>query len=94
MTEVSLTGELVCATPAEAAVVERLLPEHVLRTRAEPGCLFFEVTRRGTSLIWDVEERFDTSEAFRAHQTRSAESAWGAGTAAIVRDYVITGFAY
>lgn len=90
MTEVRLTGELICASPAEAKVVEDLLPQHVLLTRAEPGCLLFEVTRRGSSLAWDVSERFDSEDAFRAHQARVADSAWGAGTAGIRRDYTVT----
>ncbi|GAA3920765.1 putative quinol monooxygenase [Microbacterium invictum] len=91
MTEVTLTGKLVCASPAEAEVVEDLLPHHVLSTRAEPGCLLFEVTRRGSSLVWDVTERFENADAFRAHQARVAESAWGSETAAIQRDYAVTG---
>lgn len=91
MTEVTLTGELVCASPAEAEIVEALLSQHVLMTRAEPGCLFFEVTRRGSSLVWDVTERFESSDAFRAHQERVAESAWGRETAAIRRDYTVSG---
>lgn len=91
MTEVTLTGELVCASPSEAEVVEDLLPQHVLLTRTEPGCLHFEVTRRGSSLVWDVAERFDNEVAFRAHQERVAASAWGAETASIRRDYTVTG---
>lgn len=91
MSEVTLTGELVCASSSDAEVVERMLPQHVLLTRAEPGCLHFEVTRRGSSLVWDVTERFDNEDAFRAHQERVAESAWGVETALIRRDYTVTG---
>ncbi|GAA3918913.1 putative quinol monooxygenase [Microbacterium invictum] len=91
MTEVTLTGKLVCASPSEAEVIEDLLPQHVLLTRAEPGCLLFEVTRRGSSLVWDVTERFGNEDAFHAHQARVAESTWGAETAAIKRDYTVTG---
>ncbi|WP_298742132.1 antibiotic biosynthesis monooxygenase [uncultured Microbacterium sp.] len=93
MTEVALAGQLVCASPAESEVVEALLPQHVLLTRAEPGCLLFEVTRRGSSPVWDVAERFDNEDAFRAHQARVAEIAWGAETAAIRRVYTVTGLA-
>ncbi|WP_454117856.1 putative quinol monooxygenase [Microbacterium lacticum] len=91
MTEVTLSGKLVCASPAEAEVVEALLSQHVLLTRAEPGCLFFEVTRLGSPLVWDVTERFENGDAFRAHQARAAKSAWGLETAAIRRDYTVTG---
>lgn len=89
MTEVTLTGKLVCASPAEAEIVERLLPQHVISTRAEPGCLSFEVTRRESSLVWDVAERFEDADAFRTHQVRAAESAWGVETAAIRREYTV-----
>lgn len=91
MTEVTLSGEMVCASSAEAKVVEHMLPQHVLSSRAEPGCLFFEVTRCGSSLAWDVAERFDNEDSFHAHQARVAESAWGAQTATIRRDYTVTG---
>lgn len=93
MGEVTLTGELICATPADALLVERLLPTHVSLTRAEPGCVSFTVTRRRESLIWDVEERFETEDAFRAHQLRVAASEWGRETFGIKRNYAIRGLA-
>jgi quinol monooxygenase YgiN len=93
MGEVTLSGQLVCATFADAEVVERLLPEHVELTRAEAGCLAFAVTRRAESCVWDVEERFDSEDSFRAHQARVAESEWGRETAAIERNYTIVGIA-
>lgn len=42
---VVLTGFLVCRSLEEADRVAGLLPEHVRLTRAEPGCLAFEVVR-------------------------------------------------
>ncbi|WP_448255462.1 putative quinol monooxygenase [Microbacterium aurum] len=67
MSAVTLTGELVCASPLNRSR-RGLLPQHVRLTRAEPGCLLVEVTRRGSSLVWDVTERFDNENAFHAHQ--------------------------
>ena len=64
-----------------------LLDEHVRLTRAEPGCLAFEVTARGDRL--DVAERFRDRAAFDAHQARTAASAWGAATRHLVRHYEI-----
>ena len=64
----------------------RRLPEHVRLTRAEPGCLSFEVTPTDDPLAWRVEERFTDRAAFDAHQRRTRASAWGAATAAIRRD--------
>ncbi len=91
MTEVRLTGRLVCADEREAALVAALLPEHIALTRAEPGCLLFEVARIGDSLAWRVEERFDGEDAFRGHQQRVAASEWGRRTAGIARDYSVEG---
>lgn len=92
MTPVSLTGRLVCATRADADLVEQLLPDHIALTRAERGCLSFAVTRRiDEPLVWDVDELFDGEGSFRAHQARVAASEWGRRTAAIPRDYVVVG---
>ncbi|ABF64597.1 hypothetical protein TM1040_1864 [Ruegeria sp. TM1040] len=41
---VYLSGHLFCASAQEQALVEQYLPEHIRLTRAEPGCLSFEVT--------------------------------------------------
>ncbi len=87
---VRLSGRLLCASAEEADVVRRHLPEHVRLTRAEPGCLSFEVTPTDDPLTWRVEERFTDRAAFDAHQRRTRASAWGAATAAIRRDYEVT----
>lgn len=84
---IRLSGRLLCASPAEAGIVRAHLPEHVRLTRAEPGCLAFEVCETEDPLIWRVEERFATRPAFEAHQARTRASAWGTATAAIRRDY-------
>ncbi|MGB3730793.1 DUF2809 domain-containing protein [Microbacterium sp.] len=90
MTRVSLSGSLICADPAQAALVERLLPAHVARTREEPGCLTFEVRRTEDPLVWRVSELFEDHVAFDAHQARVADSEWGRETVGIRRDYVVT----
>ncbi len=89
---VVLAGRLICRTPEERAAVRAHLPEHLGLTRAEPGCLSFDVdedaARPGE---WIVSERFADRAAFEAHQARAAASAWGAATAGILRDYEIDG---
>lgn len=40
---VSLLGKLICASRQDVEVVRKYLPEHVRLTKAEPGCLSFEV---------------------------------------------------
>jgi quinol monooxygenase YgiN len=90
MGAVHLSGRLLCASAEEADLVRRHLPEHVRLTRAEPGCLSFEVTPTADPLTWRVEERFADRAAFDAHQRRTRASAWSAATAAIRRDYEVT----
>ncbi|SDO96579.1 Quinol monooxygenase YgiN [Microbacterium sp. ru370.1] len=87
----TLTGELRCADAAELDRVLTHLPAHVALTRAEPGCVSFDVDPTGDPLVWRVEERFVDEAAFDAHQRRVAASTWGAETAGIERRYEILG---
>lgn len=91
MPGVRLVGRLVCATQDEAAVVVEHLPTHIALTRAEPGCLAFAVDRTADPLVWAVDELFTDEVAFRAHQARVRDSAWGRATAGIARDYTVDG---
>ncbi len=88
---VHLTGTLVCADDDEAAVVQRHLDRHVALTRAEAGCLSFEVTPTDEPGVWRVEEWFRDAEAFAAHQRRAAGSEWGRATAGIERRFLTEG---
>lgn len=87
---ITLTGRLLCTTAEEAARVRAHLPAHIALTRAEPGCLSFEVTPTADPLVWQVSERFTDRPAFHAHQTRAAASPWARATAGIRRDYTVT----
>ncbi|KEJ88398.1 putative quinol monooxygenase [Sulfitobacter donghicola] len=89
--EVSLNGKLICTTEAEAARVRAALPDHITLTRAEAGCISFEVTPTDDPMIWSVAERFVDAAAFEAHQQRASTSQWAKETAGIARDYKITG---
>ncbi|MCF1482305.1 MULTISPECIES: putative quinol monooxygenase [Rhizobium/Agrobacterium group] len=70
--------------------VEAALPPHIELTRAEPGCISFNVTP-----CPDVAGRFLVSEvfadqaAFDAHQQRTRASHWFKVTKGIGRDYQI-----
>lgn len=90
MPRIHLTGRLICRDDAEAATVERHLPDHVARTRAEPGCLRFEVHPTTEPGTWSVEELFADETAFAEHQRNVAASAWGKATVGIERRYEIT----
>ena len=91
MSQIHLTGELVCKTDEDALIVRRHLPEHIERTRAEPGCVAFRVTPTEDPLIWSVEESFTDQRVFELHQARVADSEWGRVTAGIERHYSIEG---
>ena len=89
--EVRLSGQLVCHTDEQAATVRAHLPLHLSLTRAEQGCRSFSVTTTGNPLIWQVEECFEHTAAFEAHQQRVAGSVWGHATSGIERHYSVTG---
>lgn len=86
---VSLSGKLVCASHQEVEVVRKYLPEHIRLTKAEPGCLSFEVVQTNDPLVWQVEECFTNQEAFEHHQQRTRNSDWWKETSKIKRDYEI-----
>jgi hypothetical protein len=91
VTDVYLSGQLVCRNNNEVAVVVQHLDRHVTLTRAESGCVSFSVTPTGDPLVWQVEEHFSDPDAFRLHQDRVAGSIWGQATVGIERRYTIVG---
>lgn len=86
---IRVTGSLTCATAEEAAVVRRLLPDHIRLSRAEPGCLSFDVTPTDNPQVWRLDESFVDRAAFEAHQHRTKASDWFKATAALERDFQI-----
>ncbi|MFJ6678363.1 putative quinol monooxygenase [Microbacterium sp. NPDC091382] len=88
---VRLSGRMICATKDEADAVRRHLDAHIARTRAEDGCLLFEITPLGGGRAWSVEELWTDAPAFREHQRRAADSEWGRATAGIERRYKVEG---
>jgi quinol monooxygenase YgiN len=89
MSQVHLSGQLVCRDQDQAAVVAEHLSDHVARTRAEPGCISFSVASTDDPMVWQVNERFQDSSALKAHQDRVSGSAWGRVTEGIERRYAI-----
>ncbi|WP_209427238.1 putative quinol monooxygenase [Pararhodobacter sp. SW119] len=88
---VRVSGHLRCASPQDADLLRQHLPEHVRLSRAEPGCLAFDVSPTQDSLVWRVEETFIDQAAFEFHKARTRASAWWQATAGIARDIAITG---
>ena len=76
--------------PEELEIVRAALPEHIANTRAEAGCLVFEVTEDRHHIgRFNVYEESADKRAFALHQARVKASAWGALTTRVTRDYQI-----
>lgn len=87
---ITLTGRLLCQE-TDLELVERFLPDHIRLSRAEPGCLSFDVSPLSDNpLIYEVSETFKTRADFDAHQKRTKASPWGKETAHIPREYQIS----
>ncbi len=84
---IHLHGRLICTTHEDAQKVRSHLPLHLSMTRAEPGCLLFEVQQTDDPMIWDVKETFRDRASFDAHQERTRNSLWFAATRDIKRDF-------
>lgn len=84
---VTLTGTLTAG--AEAPAVRAALPEHIRLSRAEPGCLQFDVTEEPGG-VFRITERFADRAAFDAHQARTRASDWWRITAHLPRNYTLT----
>jgi putative acetyltransferase len=83
----TLTGTLTCTTPEQAETVRAHLPEHIHLSRAEPGCLKFDVVQKDDPMVWHLDEAFVDAAAFSAHQTGTAATIWAEKSADLVRDF-------
>jgi quinol monooxygenase YgiN len=83
----TLTGTLTCTSEAEAELVRTYLPEHIRLSRAEPGCVKFDVTQGDDPMVWHLDEAFVDAAAFAAHQARTKATIWAEKTAKLIRDF-------
>lgn len=73
------------------AAVRAALPEHIALTRAEAGCLSFEVAEDPAQPgRFQVSEVFASEACFQAHQLRTQSSDWARITEGIARHYKIS----
>ncbi len=86
---IRLRGHLMCQTLEEAAAVRWHVAAHIAASRAEPGCLSFDITTTDDPLTFEVMESFRTRMDFDAHQTRTRASPWFDATRQITRDFRI-----
>lgn len=76
---------------ADIPLVEEHLPTHIKLSRAEGGCISFNVyADPENSNRFLVEEEFTTQAAFDDHQIRAKQSEWGRVTAHLNRKYRIS----
>lgn len=89
--QVRVSGRLICGSARDVAIIRANLPAPMRLTRAEPGCLSFEVQQSDDPLIWCVNECFADQAAFEGHQARTRASEWWGATCHIRREYVVAG---
>lgn len=86
---IELTGYIDVPEGRREAIAAAL-PLHVELTRAETGCVQFDVTPDPeVEGRYNVSELFTDRESFDAHQARVKASAWGEISAGIRRKYSI-----
>lgn len=91
MSTVQLSG-YIRVPAADLDAVRAALPIHIELTRAEPGCLQFDVVQDPDEpTVFHVEEQFLDPQSFSTHQQRVRESAWGDVTVRVERHYTVTG---
>lgn len=84
---VALHGQLICADADQMMTALSLLPDHMDLSRAEPGCLRFDITQSEDPMVWSLSEVFADADAFAAHQVRTADSIWGHDSRNLGRDF-------
>ena len=83
--QVALSGQITCADMGQLMALLTHVEAHVAASRAEPGCLFFEIAQTDDPLVWRVEELFRDAAALEAHRARTKASPWAAATSGIPR---------
>ena len=87
ITRIRLTG-YIDVPPDRRADIAAALPEHIRTTRAEPGCLSFDVDPDpAVAGRYTVSELFASRADFEEHQRRIVASAWGRISDGIARHY-------
>jgi len=91
VTKVTVAGFLVAETLGDADRASMLLAEHIRLSRAEPGCLQFDVVRSQSDPVrFALFEVFRDEAAFTAHQERTRASIWWEKTQGLKRDFTVS----
>lgn len=90
MSKITLQGHII-VSDSDLAQVNKELSNHKALTRAESGCLVFNVTIDDENFNkFNVYEEFVDQCAFNQHQQRVKDSTWGQVTQHVDRHYEIT----
>ena len=84
---IHLTGTLICAAQDDLKIIETYLPDHIRLSRAEPGCISFNVTQTPDPLVWLLDETYADHAAYNMHQARNRASVWWAKSQGLIRDF-------
>lgn len=84
--QVALSGQLVCANADQLQIVLEFVSDHIAASRAELGCLYFDIFQTTNPLVWQVEELYLNENALAAHKVRTAASIWAIKTIELGRD--------
>ena len=89
MGKVILSGYVV-ATKEDLPAIVAALPEHIRLTRAESGCIVFNVKQDSENLCrFNVYEEFIDQISFDKHQARIKNTKWSHATKNLLRHYKI-----
>ncbi|KFZ38757.1 antibiotic biosynthesis monooxygenase [Shewanella mangrovi] len=89
MPKIVLSG-FILVPEEELENIKQALQIHTDLTRAEAGCLRFDVTQNTQQpLRFDVYEEFADKASFDRHQQRVKTSVWGQVTVNVTRHYQI-----
>ncbi|WP_151717448.1 putative quinol monooxygenase [Gemmobacter serpentinus] len=86
---IRLRGQMICMNAEDRQAVLAHMQNHIALTRAEPGCLSFEISETEDAFAFEVMEAFRDRAAFDAHQARTRDSVWFQATRGILRDFRI-----
>ena len=88
--KVIVRGTIRCQ-PDEVDALLRALADHVALSRAEPGCVQFDIVQSAHDpCCFGVTEEFIDRTAFEAHTARTRASSWWAASQHFTRDIVVT----
>ena len=91
MKKIILSGHII-VLPTELDAIKKALPAHIEATRAEQGCITFQVDEHPTETgRFEVYEEFINKAAFERHQQRVKKSTWATATKNITRHYTVKG---